>query len=176
MRNWAAQSKIYLIFTSYKLVRNGQMCRGEFSVSFNDITKKYFLYQSCCLKIFLGLALVLLWQERVDKKSSTIVIFMEDHIPESPDRSLIIGRQTFKWSLWDVVFHENNYKWNLKLKTKNHPIYVYMHFARNASCSGNFQKLSLPNIYLKSMTIRIFIIIERWGYNKGTNLRRNIFM
>jgi len=27
MRNWAAQSKIYLIFTSYKLVRNGQMCR-----------------------------------------------------------------------------------------------------------------------------------------------------
>ena len=108
MRNWAAQSKIYLIFTSYKLVRNGQMCRGEFSVSFNDITKKYFLYQSCCLKIFLGLALVLLWQERVDKKSSTIVIFMEDHIPESPDRSLIIGRQTFKWSLWDVVFNENN--------------------------------------------------------------------
>jgi len=27
MRNWAAQSKIYLIFTSYKLVRNGEMCR-----------------------------------------------------------------------------------------------------------------------------------------------------
>ena len=29
MRNWAAQSKIYLIFTSYKLVRNGEMCRGQ---------------------------------------------------------------------------------------------------------------------------------------------------
>ena len=35
------------------------------------------------------------------------VIFMEDHIPIRPDRSLL-GRQTFKWSLWDVVFHENN--------------------------------------------------------------------
>ena len=33
---------------------------------------------------------------------------MEDHIPIRPDRSLLIGRQTSKWSLWDVVFHENN--------------------------------------------------------------------
>ena len=34
-------------------------------------------------------------------------IFMEDHIPERANRSLLIGRQTSKWSLWDVVFHEN---------------------------------------------------------------------
>merc|ERR1719412_1030081 len=27
MRNWSPQSKIYLIFTSYKLVRNGEVCR-----------------------------------------------------------------------------------------------------------------------------------------------------
>ena len=33
---------------------------------------------------------------------------MKDHIPERPDRSLQIGRQTSKWFLWDVVFHENN--------------------------------------------------------------------
>ena len=33
---------------------------------------------------------------------------MEDHIPIRPDRSLLFSRQTFKWSLWDVVFHENN--------------------------------------------------------------------
>ena len=32
MRNWAAQSHIYLIFTSYKLVRKGQTCRGGDSV------------------------------------------------------------------------------------------------------------------------------------------------
>ena len=32
---------------------------------------------------------------------------MEDHIPERPDKS-IIGRHTSKWSLWDVVFIENN--------------------------------------------------------------------
>ena len=32
------------------------------------------------------------------------VIFMVDHIPENPDRSLLIGRQTSKW---DVVFHDN---------------------------------------------------------------------
>ena len=32
---------------------------------------------------------------------------MEDHIPERQDRSLLIGRQTSKWSLWDVIFHEN---------------------------------------------------------------------
>ena len=36
------------------------------------------------------------------------VIFMEDHIPIRPDRILLFGRQTFKWSLWDVIFHENN--------------------------------------------------------------------
>ena len=29
MRNWSPQSKIYLIFTSYKLVRNGEVCRGQ---------------------------------------------------------------------------------------------------------------------------------------------------
>ena len=39
---------------------------------------------------------------------SVRVIFMEDHIPIRPDRRLLLGRQTFKWSLWDVVFHENN--------------------------------------------------------------------
>ena len=33
---------------------------------------------------------------------------MEDHIPIRPDRSLLLGRQTSKWSLCDVVFHENN--------------------------------------------------------------------
>ena len=36
------------------------------------------------------------------------LIFMEDHIPERPDRSLLIDRQTSKWSLWDVVSHEND--------------------------------------------------------------------
>ena len=34
---------------------------------------------------------------------------MEDHIPIRPDRSLLLGRQTSKWSFWDVVFHENNF-------------------------------------------------------------------
>ena len=33
---------------------------------------------------------------------------MEDHIPMRSDRSLLFGRQTSKWSLWDVVFHWNN--------------------------------------------------------------------
>ena len=33
---------------------------------------------------------------------------MEDHIPMRLDRSLLFGRQTSKWSLWDVFFHENN--------------------------------------------------------------------
>ena len=28
------------------------------------------------------------------------IIFMEDHIPKRPDRSLLIGRKTSKWSLW----------------------------------------------------------------------------
>ena len=36
------------------------------------------------------------------------VIFMEDQIPLSSDGSLLFGRQTSKWSIWDVVFHENN--------------------------------------------------------------------
>ena len=36
------------------------------------------------------------------------LIHMEDHMPIRPDRSLQLGRQTSKWSLWDVVFHENN--------------------------------------------------------------------
>ena len=34
---------------------------------------------------------------------------MEDHIPIRSDRSLLLGRQTSTWSLWDVVFHENNF-------------------------------------------------------------------
>ena len=29
---------------------------------------------------------------------------MEEHIPIRPDRSLLLGRQTSKWSYWDVVF------------------------------------------------------------------------
>ena len=33
---------------------------------------------------------------------------MENHIPIRPDISLLLGRQTSKWSLWDVAFHENN--------------------------------------------------------------------
>ena len=35
---------------------------------------------------------------------------MEDHILERPDRSILIVRQTSKWSLWDVIFHENDFK------------------------------------------------------------------
>ena len=33
---------------------------------------------------------------------------MEDNIQIRPERSQLLGRQTSKWSLWDVVFHENN--------------------------------------------------------------------
>ena len=33
---------------------------------------------------------------------------MEDHIQIRSDRSLLLGRQTSKLSLWDVDFHENN--------------------------------------------------------------------
>ena len=33
---------------------------------------------------------------------------MEDQIPERPDSSLLLGRQTSKSSVWDVVFHEND--------------------------------------------------------------------
>ena len=43
------------------------------------------------------------------KISSTRVIFMEDHIPIRPDTSLLLGTQTSKCSLWNVVLHENNY-------------------------------------------------------------------
>ena len=39
------------------------------------------------------------------------VIFMEDHIPIRLDRSLLLGSQTSKWHLWDVIFHENNFGW-----------------------------------------------------------------
>ena len=41
------------------------------------------------------------------------VIFMKEHIPQRPDRSLLIGRQTSKW---DVVFHgnKNSHKWVTK--------------------------------------------------------------
>ena len=31
---------------------------------------------------------------------------MEDHIPIRLDKSLLLGRQTSKWSLWNAVFHE----------------------------------------------------------------------
>ena len=40
------------------------------------------------------------------------VIFMEDHIPIRPDRSLLSGRQTSIGPLWvwDVVLHEKTSK------------------------------------------------------------------
>ena len=38
------------------------------------------------------------------------VIFIVDHIPIRPDLGLLLGRQTSKWSFWDVVFYENNSK------------------------------------------------------------------
>ena len=44
------------------------------------------------------------------------VIFMEDHIPLRPGNSLVNGRQTSKWSLWDVIFHENSTKTHKPLK------------------------------------------------------------
>ena len=28
--------------------------------------------------------------------------------------SLLLGRQTSKWSLWDLVFHENNSNWRTR--------------------------------------------------------------
>ena len=31
--------------------------------------------------------------------TKTRVIFMEDHIPKRPDRSVLLGRQSSKWSL-----------------------------------------------------------------------------
>ena len=34
---------------------------------------------------------------------------MQDNIPIRPDRTILIGRQTSKWSLRDVVFDENNF-------------------------------------------------------------------
>ena len=36
---------------------------------------------------------------------------MEDYIQKRQNRSLLINRQTFKWSFWDVAFHENNSTW-----------------------------------------------------------------
>ena len=41
------------------------------------------------------------------------VIFMENHIPIRPDRSLQLGRQTSKWSLWAVGFDENNSRFSV---------------------------------------------------------------
>ena len=38
---------------------------------------------------------------------------MEDPIPIKPDRSLLLGRQTSKWSLSDVAFQENNFNQKL---------------------------------------------------------------
>ena len=46
-----------------------------------------------------------------ERRQMSRVIFMKEHIPMRPDRSLLFCRQTSKWSVWDVwdvVFHENN--------------------------------------------------------------------
>ena len=45
--------------------------------------------------------------QNFSRESSSIiqrVIFMEDHIPIRPDGSLLLGRQTSKWSLLFMVF------------------------------------------------------------------------
>ena len=53
---------------------------------------------------------------------------MEEHFPIRPDRSQLLGRQTFDWSLWDVVFHENNSTGNL---TKIYKFFA--HFIKSKS-------------------------------------------
>ena len=45
---------------------------------------------------------------RLYLNKASLSIVMENHIPIRPDRSLQLGRQTSKWSLWYVVFDENN--------------------------------------------------------------------
>ena len=51
---------------------------------------------------------------------------MEDHTPIRPDRSLLFGRQTSKWSLWEVDFHENNYNITaIHNGQNNHSFFVY---------------------------------------------------
>ena len=42
-----------------------------------------------------------------NKTSLCRVIFMEDLIRLRTDRSILIGKQSSKWSLLNVVFHEN---------------------------------------------------------------------
>ena len=37
----------------------------------------------------------------------------------SQDRSLLLGRQTSKWSFWDAVFHGNNSTYNVQKCKKN---------------------------------------------------------
>ena len=54
------------------------------------------------------------------------VFFMEDHIPIRAERSLLIGRQNSKLSLWDVVFHENNSFYIIK------PTNIYIGCPKNA--------------------------------------------
>ena len=56
-----------------------------------------------------------LWEKGETRLNTILIIIISrnrnsriDHDPIRPDRSLLIGRQTYKWSLWDVVFHENN--------------------------------------------------------------------
>ena len=63
------------------------------------------------------------------------VIFIEDHIPIRPDRSLLLGRQTSKWSFWDVVFHENNSTRLCKAQT---------HFSRVVQRPGFFHQKPSP--------------------------------
>ena len=53
-----------------------------------------------------GISWKVLFNELMIQKSR--VIFMEDHIAVRPDISLLLGRHTSKWSLWDVVFLEND--------------------------------------------------------------------
>ena len=52
-----------------------------------------------------------------DKKESFFKcreISMGYHIQIRPDRSLLLCRQASKWSLWDVVFHENTSRLSLQ--------------------------------------------------------------
>ena len=55
----------------------------------------------------LNLNIIMMSTNCIAKNLSIRVIFMEDHIPIRIYRSQVLGRQTSKLSLWDVVFHEN---------------------------------------------------------------------
>ena len=89
-----------------KIGFNNSVFLSERDTADRNFALAYFMKENKCFPEGFNLQETLDFYFQVVKNQYLIrVIFLKDHIPIRPDRNLLLGRQTSKCSLCDVIFH-----------------------------------------------------------------------